>query len=203
MISSWWRNLRKWLGGDRQAVGRRGKGRAGRHSKCRPMLEEFEDRIVPTALSMPTNLTASRGSIVSVPIDVDTLNGPANANSGLSGGDFVVFYDTSAFSVSASDFSLGTISTNGSTAAGSGYSPSTPNGWTIDSNLQTSGEIFIGLSNSASGIITSTGSGSLVIINFHVKNGAALGASHINLAADDFPGPFITIMDDQNFSGYA
>ena len=99
----------------------------------RPALEQFEDRVVPTTIAMPTNLSASRGAIVSVPINVDTLNDQANSNFGLSAGNFVVFFNASVFTVSPADISLGTISTNGSTALGSGYSPSASNTWITSS----------------------------------------------------------------------
>ena len=124
MISSWWRKIcgngLAATGRPLAAAARVGQGGTPNAGRC---WKNSRIALFPRAISMPTNLTASRGWIVSVPIDVDTLNGPANGNSGLSGADFVVFYDTSVFSVSASDFGLGTISTNGSTAAGNGYSP--------------------------------------------------------------------------------
>jgi hypothetical protein len=171
-------------------------------------MELLEDRIVPTKISLPASLTASRGSIVSVPINVDTLNDPANGNTGMSGANFALFYDQTDFTVSTADISVGTITTGGSTAVNKGFTAAAgtgkgTNGWSLVTNLSTLGRINIGLSNNGSGIVTDTGSGSLAIINFHIKSNALLGSSHLDLAADTFGNPPFTSIADQFFSDYS
>ncbi len=83
-------------------------------------------RLVPTQISIPTNLSGLPGGVVTVPINVDTL-ADLTGHMGLSGADFVVNYDPNVFGVSPiNDVKLGTIFTGGSLAPGSGYTPSTP-----------------------------------------------------------------------------
>ena len=89
-------------------------------------MEQLEDRLVPTQISIPTNLTGSPGGVVTVPINVDTL-ADLVGHMGLSGADFVVNYDPNVFGVSAvADVKLGTIFTGGSLAPGNGYTPMPP-----------------------------------------------------------------------------
>lgn len=203
MFPTWWRKLINPVKRKTRKAGRPRQPSVRPRLVCLAGVERLEDRIVPTAITIPTNLIAIRNSIVSVPINVDTLNDPANGNSGLSGADLVVFFDPSVFSVSASDVSLGTISTNGSTALGNGYSPVAPNGWDIEGNFNATGEMHIGISNGGGELVTNTGSGSLAVVNFHVKVGVGLGVSHLDLAADFLLGPPETILSDQNFNSYS
>ncbi len=177
---------------------------ATRRRSVQPLLEQFEDRLVPTQMFLTAPATALRGTIVQVAINVDTLNDPNNGNLGLSAADADIFYNPAIFTVSTTNIFLGTIATGGSTANGEGYTPTGPdnNGWTCGpNNTTTPGEIQIGLSTTQ-GIISDSGSGTLVIINFNIKNNAALGASPLNLAADIF-GNGGTNMSDENFNSYS
>jgi hypothetical protein len=152
MIPSWLRNLARTATGKVSGRGRR-RGQRPRPS-WRPVFEQFEDRLVPTQMSIPTNLSAVQGAVVSVPINVDTLNdGAFFGNTGLGGGDFMVYYNPSVFSVSSSDVGLGTISTPSrsdpsGTANGDGYSPTTIQTITFGGN--TSGGTFALLFNGVS-----------------------------------------------------
>ncbi len=201
MIPTWWRKLINL------ASGKTRKARRGRQPAVKPRLfclasiERLEDRIVPTAMYLSTGLVVNRGAIAQVAVNTDTLNDPANGNEGLCGADIDVFYDQSIFTVSSSSITLGTIATNGSTAPGEGYSPTALNGWsTGPNNTSVPGEIQVALSTNSK-LITDSASGSLVLINFQVKSNAALGLTHINLAADIF-GNGGTNMADANFNGY-
>src|SRR5262245_55926343 len=74
VLPSWWRRFVN-LVNDKQVPSRRGRKqrrRSGFHYQ--PRVEQFEDRIVPTTLSIPTNLVATQGGVIQVPINVDTLN---------------------------------------------------------------------------------------------------------------------------------
>ena len=141
--------------------------------------------IVPVTLSLPTHLSAAPGGTITVPISVNALSDPNSSahQSGLSSGDFVLYFNPSVFSVADADISLGTIGTP--TITGEGYSPANPNGWSVVTNTATPGYLNILLSTtSPSGVITGTGGGTLVTVNFHVLPGAASGPSNIDLAAD-------------------
>ncbi len=187
MLSAWLRKVAY------SVTAKRPRGRP----RCRPTVEELENRVVPTALTLPASLSVVRGAVVTVPIMVNTLDDPANSNLGLSGGDFVVFFNPSVFTVLAADFSLGTLATNGSTVSGEGYSPTATNGWTLAVNLPTPGQINVDLANGGTGIVTDSASGSLVAINFHVSSTATFGSSPIDLAADTFGVSPVTELSDQ------
>jgi hypothetical protein len=147
---------------------------------------------VPVTLSLPSHLGGAPGGVVTVPINVNSLYDPTSPydQSGLSGGDFVLYYDPREFSVSNADVNLGTISSPSATdptgtAPGNGYSPSAPNGWMVSSDTSTPGFISIILSNNQlSEFVTGTGGGSLVTVNFHILPNAPAGLSTIDLAAD-------------------
>ena len=147
---------------------------------------------VPVTLSIPTNLSGGRGSIVQVPINVNALDDPASPfqQAGLSGADIVLYYNPAVFSVSGADIGLGSIATPSAgdpsgTALGDGYSPRAPNGWTVTADTTTPGYINIVLANSdPSGFVYGTGGGSLALVNFHILANAPLGPSLIDLAAD-------------------
>ena len=114
----------------------------------------------------------------------------------------MVFYDQAEFTVSSTDVTLGTLATLGSTANGKGYSPTATNGWAIQVNATMPGELNIGLSTTT-GIITTSASGTLAIINFHIKSTAIAEVTKIDLAANTFNGPPSTDIADQNFHNYA
>ena len=125
------------------------------------------------ALSIPTNLVGEQGGTVTVPIDLASLN-DGSGHIGLSGGDFVLFYNPAAFAVSNADVNLGTV-------------PSASTGWSVSSNTATPGYLNIVLNPGTT--ITSAAGGSLVTVNFHILGNAPLGASQIDLAADATDGP--------------
>ena len=106
---------------------------------------------VPVSIYIP-NATTGRNGVVTVPIDVNNLIDPNSIlnQSGLSGGTFVLYFDPSVFTVSATDVQLGTIKTPSvgdpsGTAPGDGYAPNPTNiqdgpnnGWQVGT-LPTSG----------------------------------------------------------------
>ena len=146
--------------------------------------------LAAAALSIPTNITGARNGIAVVPIDINTLFDPINGHSGLEGADFIVNYNSSLFTVGSADVHLGSV-------------PSASTGWSVLVNANTPGQLIIGLSNSGTGIITTTGGGSLVIINFHVNATAAFGTtSAVDLAADVAGGPPFTHVSDQSGKDY-
>ena len=174
-----------------------------------PRIEQLEDRLVPTTLSIPTNLVVSRGGSVQVPINVDVLsdlNPDPNVGqqTGLSGGSFVLWYNPSVLSLNPStDVGLGTL--GNPSISGDGFSPASPNGWSIVSpNSPNPGELAFGIVNGNGTLVSGTGGGSLAVINFHVLPGAPLGATMIDLAQDiGGPGsqPSTFISDDLDGTG--
>ena len=171
---------------------------------------------VPVSIYIP-NATTGRNTGLMVPINVNNLIDPNSilGQSGLSGGTFVLFYDPSVFTVSASDVQLGTISTPSvgdpsGTAPGDGFAPNPTNiqdgpnnGWQVGT-LPTSGPgvIIVTLTNngflSSAGIVplTGTGGGTLVTVNFHVLSNAPIGNTAIDLAADTNGGLPDTFISD-------
>ena len=170
MFPSWWRSLVNLTNENGKQTRRGRKSRSRRRQSYRPEVERFEDRLVPTTLSIPTNLTGARGGVVSVPIKVDTLG------SGLDGGNFVIYYDQSVLSVTVSNVSLGTVP--------GAFSPSAPNGWEVSQvNTATPGQLLIGIA--ATTAYTGTNGGTLVNVNFHVSGTIPYGATTmVDLAAD-------------------
>ena len=188
MFPTWWRNLVKFANDNGKTFrhGRRNNLKARR--SWRPLLELLEDRLVPTTLSIPTTLSSTRGAIVTVPIQVDTLlhtGGKNGLYEGLSGDSFVIYYNQAVFTVSPSDVTLGTLATGGSSARGSGYSPALNNGWggsalvaNVFNNTTspatnptgTTGILIISDSTQQTGAsLQRAASGTFVNINFHVN----------------------------------
>src|SRR5580765_7911247 len=123
--------------------------------------------IAPTGpdptLSLPSDLRASPGETVMVPVYLDTARPEGSA--GLMEAILALKYNPNVFTVS--DIHLGTLATSGQ-------------GWNLQSSVnQQSGEIGIDLFSSTP--ITSSAGGSLVTVTFHVLPNATLGASSINL----------------------
>ncbi|HYV36291.1 MAG TPA: Ig-like domain-containing protein [Gemmataceae bacterium] len=180
----------------------RGQSKSKRkNGNRRLLLECLENRLVPTMLSIPTDLTGAQGSTVTVPVQVDILDDPANGNVGFAAADFVIAYDAALFTVDANDVKLGTLSTDGSTAPGDGYSPSSPNSFEVVANANDPGLIRIGISASTQ-IITGAATGSIVTIDFHIGAHASPGPSAINLR---LAGPFFdsfTHVSDANVVDY-
>jgi len=189
MIPSWWRNLAKLANGNGKPS-RRHRHRSARRPSFRPVCEQFEERLVPTtvSLSIPTDLIGSRGGSVLVPINVndlldDTSIPIAAPQQGLSGASFVLWYDPSVLSVNPSvDISLGTV--GDPSIPQDGFSPSNPQGWFISQGTPvTSGNLNFSLGlQTTSPNLTGTGGGSLAVINFHVLPNAPLGPTMIDLA---------------------
>jgi hypothetical protein len=117
-------------------------------------------------LSRPTDLQASPGGVVVVPVNVDTAM-PAGST-GLTEANLALAYDPHVFSVAGSDIQLGTLPRSGS-------------GWTLTSSINpVTGDIGINL-YSLTPLSTPDG-GSLVTITFHVEPTAPSGATAIQLA---------------------
>ena len=167
MFPSWWRSLVK-------LVNRNGKQpRRGRRKTTkvkpswRPFVEIFEERLVPTTISIPTTLAGPQSNNVLVPIDVDTLNGGVG-HTGLSLGSLVVFYDKSEFSINNISVSPGTLDSSATS-------------FNVDTT-SVPGQILINFSGVTN---SSTAGGTLALMNFHVLSGATPQTSHIDLAADN------------------
>ena len=155
----------------------------------RPVIEPMEDRVVPTTLSLPASIIAAKASIVTVPINVDSLDDAVNGTSGLSAATLVLAYDANVLTVSNSDIQLGSVF-NGSP------------GWSVSANAATPGQLVIVLSTS-SNVLTATAGGSLALVNFHVKSTPVIGTTTlIDLAADNGGSPPDTGLADQNFNPY-
>ncbi len=179
---------------------------------CRPAVEQLEDRLVPStvSISIPTNLTAPRGGIVTVPINVSSLyadDGQGDIEEGLSGANFVVNYNTAIFQqVTTANVSIGTIGvTVGGvlqTDANDGFKPSTnpattvgTSGWVVVPTFPAAGQIALSLNDTASSTIINSASGTLININFQVNNAnVSLGTTPIDLSGD--------AIDGLNFSDY-
>ena len=128
------------------------------------MLEQFEDRLVPTTLSIPTDLTAVPGGTVVVPVNIDNPNPPGSG--GLNAATLAIDYDTRVFAAVSADVQLGTVTS----------------GWSLNANTNAkTGQIGITLTSNTPA--SSTLGGSLVLINFHVNPNGIAGPTAINLAA--------------------
>jgi hypothetical protein len=180
MFPSWWRNLVKLANGNGKNS-RRGRQYRGRpRPSCRPAVEQFEDRLVPAtpvlSLGFPTGATPfSPFPYASAGDGARPAAGPgagqvlaaiqvSDLPSGLSGGDFVVYYDAHLFTVASSDVNVPTTSQFGSRA----LDPSSA-GWGVTVNASPPGQIIIGLHGS-NPISADPGAGVLATIDFHVNN---------------------------------
>ncbi len=118
-------------------------------------------------VSIPTDLSAGLGDIVTVPVNIDDPVPAANA--GMTEATLALKYDPALLSVSAADVRLGTV-------------PASGTGWTLQVAVnQATGELGITLFSSTP--ITDPAGGSLVMINFHVNGTASPGATAINLVS--------------------
>ena len=126
---------------------------------------------VDPSLSIPTDLTATAGGTVVVPVNIDNAD-PAGS-SGLTEARLALTYDPAVFSVTAADVHLGSVPASGS-------------GWQVMAEVDpATGQIAIDLYSTMP--ITNTAGGSLVTIDFHTLGTAAAGATPINLAASVNP----------------
>ena len=139
---------------------------------------------VTAVLSIPTNLTATPGGSVVVPVN---LNDPDPAGSGgLIAATIAIDYNPTIFSVSSRSIALGTLTS----------------GWNLTANVGTganSGEIGIVMLSNAG--ITSTIGGSICLITFSVNPNAPHGPSPINIAATNTPGGSSTVATSLYASG--
>ncbi len=142
---------------------------------------------IPVTIWIPTNLTAALGGTVTVPIDVNGLLDTVNGNYGLSGGQFIVQYDTSVFTGPPTPL-LGSIPGQGTLWGVSDANPSLG---------------LFELTSNGSYQLTTTSGGSLALLDFTVKSNAPLGATPIYLMADDGGGPPATNLTDYNFNAYS
>ena len=122
-------------------------------------------------LSIPTDLPASQGGTVIVPVNIDTAQ-PAGSN-GLTNAVLALTFDPQVFEVSADDVELGTVLNSGT-------------GWQLRTvvNDQT-GEIGIDLYSITP--IQTTAGGSLVTITLHVRDTAPAGATGLSLVSQVNP----------------
>jgi hypothetical protein len=140
-------------------------------------------------LSLPTNLQATPGSTVVVPVQIDTAK--PEGSTGMTEAILAVRYDPTVFTVSALDVELGTLPLSGS-------------GWRLQTAINTqTGEIGIDLFSNTP--IATTAGGSLVTIALHVRPDAASGSTGLMLVnavnptgqrayqttVSDVQGPFI------------
>jgi len=197
-LQAWVRRFGGWAS---KKIIRQSQSRRQRPRRWQPVVEGLEDRLVPTTLSIPTNLTAVQGSVVTVPINVDILQDDANGNIGFGAATFIVNYNASAMSVSASDVKLGTLSTGGSTALGDGYTPTSPNHMETLANANSQGHLIFIVFSDGLGVVTGAATGSIVTIDFHIKPNASVGPTSIDLAADNLGSvPFTSMADfDGNY----
>src|SRR5262245_15861794 len=101
MIPSWWRTLWKFAKGSSKSTRRSRRGGARRRPTYQPWVEGFEERLVPSTFLSLLDTTGARGAIVNVPLSVANLqpDSGSGGNGGFGGGDIVLFYDTSVFTV--------------------------------------------------------------------------------------------------------
>ena len=117
---------------------------------------------------MPANVTATRGSTVTVPVNIDTAR-PAGS-SGLMEATLALRYNPQLFSVTAADIKLGTV-------------PNAGSGWQLGVAINPeTGEIGITLFSTTP--IQSTAGGSLVTITLQIigsTSGAAISMTPLSL----------------------
>ena len=162
----------------------------------RTLCELLEPRLVLSSvyLSIPNNLSAARGAVVAVPVNINQLT-DGGSLSGLSKADFAIDFDPSVFTVSSSDVFLGTV-------------PASGNNWVVTAVNQAAGQLGISiksaipLSNSLGIQMPSWSVGGVIDVDFHVQAGAPLGTTVINLAASNSAGPTTTDAFDASGSAY-
>jgi hypothetical protein len=152
--------------------------------------------IPPGVFLSISSSVASRGGTISVPININQLFDPTNGEGqiGLFGATLIVYYNSNVFQeLGVSDVTLGAFPDDPSYSVANGwrvvYSPPPAD---VSQNIA-----VIGIVAPSTGGLTSTGGGSLVVLNFHVLPNAPLGDSYIDLAADENgPGsPFTNVSD--------
>ena len=210
MFPAWWRHLIKLASGKRQLARRRTKSRQLAATR-RPTVEQLEDRLVPTTLSMPlypfnavapSNGQGQQGGVVYVPILMDVLkdNSLGNNQVGLGSSSFIFNYDTKVFRpLTQANVTLGVLPDNPSFSAA--------NGWVVTlvpTPTQPPGYAYVTLTPPSTGNLTTTGGGSLVMLNFQVLPTAPLGPTYLDLAADtqgNLNPPLTTLGDGKDTGG--
>ena len=154
---------------------------------------------VPVTLSITTAaLSGGRGSVVSVPVVVNSLKDPVHSNQGLSAASIVILYNPSQLSVSSTDVGLGTVPSSVPLLQPGNKSP-----WDLTVTQTQPGYLDITLaSHDGVHFYTGTSGGSIVTVNFHISGSALLGTTQIDLAQTTFGGAPATGLTDQNFTDY-
>jgi hypothetical protein len=126
---------------------------------------------VDPSLSVPTDLTVTRGGTVVVPVYIDSAH--PDGSTGMVEAVLALTYDPQVFTVSAADVELGSL-------------PAAAGGWNIHTvvNAKT-GEIAIDLYSTNP--IQTTAAGSLVNITMHAQGTAQAGSSAINVVNEVNP----------------
>jgi len=116
-------------------------------------------------LSVPTDLAASPGATVIVPVNIDTAR--PEGSTGMVEAVLALTYDPKVFEVSAADVQLGTVPEGGS-------------GWKLQAEVNTQRGL-IGVELYSSTAIQSSVGGSLVTIAMHVRGMAPAGTTGLTL----------------------
>src|SRR5262245_60246310 len=98
MIPTWLRSLTKLVNSGVRLSRRYRRRISPRRPSFRPLFEQFEERLVPTTVSIPTIAgPLARGASVLVPVNVDVLDSSDNPiiapQQGLFGGQLIVWYN--------------------------------------------------------------------------------------------------------------
>ena len=151
---------------------------AGRQHRRRSapwlLLELLEARTLPATspfFSMPTNLVASQGGTVTVPVSIGHLTDSAG-DKGLDAAEVVLTYDPNVFTVSDTDVNPGALLNN----------PPPGGQWTFTVDTSTLGEVDLSVASSDPSLdVASQAGGVLATIAFHVIPSAPLGKSAIGI----------------------
>jgi hypothetical protein len=182
MVFSWLRNLAPGISTKPTRSREKQRRRLADRGRFRPRLEPLEERVVAAIsafFSMPTNLTGSQGTVVSVPLSINHLFDDAS-DQGLNRGVAVLTYDPTVFTVSNTDISQGALLTN----------PPPGGTWAFSPNAATPGEVDIAFSSpSLTADVTSQTGGVVAVINFHIRATAPAGSSTIHVVVPQQSSP--------------
>jgi hypothetical protein len=116
-------------------------------------------------LSVPTNLAASPGGTVLVPVNIDTAR--PEGSTGMTDAILALSYDPRVFDISAADVQLGSLPASGS-------------GWHLKAEVNAATGL-IGVELYSNSAIQTTMGGSLITINMHVREAAPAGATGLTI----------------------
>jgi autotransporter-associated beta strand protein len=116
-------------------------------------------------LSVPTNLVASAGGSLMVPVNIDTAR--PDGSTGMTDAILALNYDPKVFDISAADIQLGSLPNGGT-------------GWQLKADVNAASGL-IGVELYSNSPIQTTAGGSLITINMHVRDGAPAGASGLTI----------------------